>query len=420
MTSETHALELDAADPLAPFREEFHIPLGAEGKPVIYLSGNSLGLMPRTARAAVDEVMEDWERLAVEGHFKGPRPWYTFHDQFREPMARVVGAQPDEVVVMNTLTANLHFLLASFWRPVPGRTRILIEDGAFPSDTYAAESHVAVRGFDPGHTVVRLAPRPGEHLLRTEAVEGFLATEGDSVALVLLPGVQYYSGQLLDMQRITAAAHRAGALAGFDLAHAAGNVPLALHDWDVDFAAWCTYKYLNAGPGAIGAAFVHERHGNDLGRPRMAGWWGNDPGTRFQMHLNRHFVPRSGAEGWAVSNPPVVAMAPLLASLEQFDRVTMPELRKKSIALTGFLESQIREAAGEGITILTPADPAERGCQLSLLVHERSRQVFDQLTAAGIIADYRPPDVIRMAPTPMYNSFHEMWRVGRVLGEVLG
>ncbi len=417
--TQSHAQELDKHDPLAGFRKEFHVPVGADGQPVIYLTGNSLGLQPVMARAAVETILEDWEHLAVEGHFKGPRPWYHYHDQFREPMARVVGAWPSEVVVMNTLTANLHFLLASFWRPQPGRTRIVIEEDAFPSDTYTAESHVAVRGFDPAETVVRLRPRPGEVLLRTEDIEQFLADEGDSVALVLLPGVQYYTGQRFDIQRITAAAHRAGALAGFDLAHAAGNVPLQLHDWDVDFAAWCTYKYLNAGPGAVGAAFVHQRHGDDPSIPRLAGWWGNDPETRFQMHLNPHFVPRPGAEGWAVSNPPLLAMAPLVASLAQFERVGMPLLRAKSIRLTGFLEACLREAAGDRITLLTPSDPEARGCQLSLLLPERSREVFDRLTEAGVIADYRPPDVIRMAPTPMYNTFQEIWRVGEVIRGVL-
>ena len=400
------------AQPL-DFRSRFALPLGSDGRPLIYLTGNSLGLMPLRAPARVEQVMDQWARLAVEGHFSGGDPWYTYHDQFREPMARVVGARPGEVVVMNTLTVNLHLMLATFWQPVPGRTRIVIEADAFPSDTYAVESHVQARGFDPAEVVVQLRPRTGEDLLRTEDIEGFLADEGESVALVMLPGVQYFTGQRLDIERITAAAHRAGARAGFDLAHAAGNVPLALHDWNVDFAVWCTYKYLNAGPGAIAAAFVHERHGNDRDLPRLAGWWGNDPATRFRMHLNPHFVPRPGAEGWAASNPPILAMAPLLASLELFDEAGMPALRRQSLALTGALEAGLRAAAGDRATILTPADPEARGCQLSVLVPENSRAVFDHLRASGVVADYRQPDVIRLAPVPLYNTLEEMHQVAR-------
>jgi kynureninase len=417
--NEAQAHRLDMEDDLSRFRAEFALPVGADGEPLVYLTGNSLGLMPRAAPAAVEAVMEDWERLAVEGHFQGSQPWYTWHDQFREPMARVVGARPDEVVVMNTLTLNLHAMLASFWRPAPGRTRIVIEADAFPSDTYAVESHVEVRGMDPAATVVRVTPRSGEALLRSEDIEGFLAEEGKSVALVLLPGVQYYTGQRLDLERITAAAHRAGSLAGFDLAHSAGNVPLALHDWGVDFAVWCTYKYLNAGPGAIGAAFVHQRHGADPSIPRLAGWWGNDPDTRFRMHLNPHFAPRSGAEGWAASNPPILAMAPLVASLALFAAAGMPALRARSVRLTAALETAIRQAVGSRVRLLTPDDPEARGCQLSVHLPERSREVFDALRTAGIVADYRTPDVIRMAPVPLYNTFHEMWRVGRALEAAL-
>lgn len=409
------AAELDAADPLAPFRAEFAIPRGPDGRPVVYLAGNSLGLMPTGAREAVNALLDAWRDLAVEGHFKGAAPWYTWHDQFREPMARVVGARPEEVVVMNTLTANLHCMLASFWRPAGRRTRIVIEEDAFPSDTYAVESHVAVRGLDPAEVVVRLRPRDGEHLLREEDIEAYLDDQGDTVALVLLPGVQYFTGQRLDLARLVAAAHRAGALAGFDLAHAAGNVPVALHDWQVDFAVWCTYKYLNAGPGAVAAAFVHERHGANPLIPRLAGWWGNDPATRFRMHLNRHFEPRPGAEGWAMSNPPLLAMAPLAAALAQFDRAGMPALRAKSVALTGYLEARIREAAGDRVRILTPANPEARGCQLSLHAPSRSRELFDHLTAAGILGDYRQPDVIRMAPVPLSNTFTEMDRVAEAL-----
>ncbi|HUG27860.1 MAG TPA: kynureninase [Gemmatimonadales bacterium] len=401
------------------FRSRFALPVGSDGRPLIYLTGNSLGLMPLSAPARVGQILDQWARLAVEGHFSGVDPWYTYHDQFREPMARVVGARAGEVVVMNTLTVNLHLMLATFWQPVPGRTRIVIEADAFPSDTYAVESHVQARGFDPAEVVVRLGPPGGESLLRTEDLEGFLADEGGSVALVMLPGVQYFTGQWLDIERMTTAAHRAGARAGFDLAHAAGNVPLALHDWNVDFAVWCTYKYLNAGPGAIAAAFVHERHGNDPGLPRLAGWWGNDPATRFRMHLNRHFVPRPGAEGWAASNPPILAMAPLLASLEIFDEAGMPALRRKSLTLTGALEAGLRAAAGDRATILTPSDPEARGCQLSVRVPEHSRAVFDHLRACGVVADYRQPDVIRLAPVPLYNTIEEMHQVATYFAAAL-
>lgn len=395
-------------DPFAHFRSAFALPTDAAGAPLIYLTGNSLGLMPLGASERVEQVMRQWAELAVEGHFDGPEPWYTYHDQFREPMARVVGALPGEVVVMNTLTVNLHLMLATFWQPAGRRTRIVIEADAFPSDTYAVESHVQARGLDPAATVVQLRPRAGEVTLRTDDIEAFLQAEGETVALVMLPGVQYYTGQRLDLGRITAAAHRAGALAGFDLAHSAGNVPLALHDWDVDFAVWCTYKYLNGGPGSLAAAFVHERHGNNPALPRFAGWWGTAPGTRFRMHLNPHFVPRPGAEGWAASNPPILAMAPLLASLGVFDEATMPALRARSVQLTGRLERGLEEACGDRVRLLTPRDPEARGCQLSMLVPEDSRGVFDRLRAAGVVADYRQPDVIRMAPVPLYNTLEEM------------
>jgi len=416
---EAEALRLDAEDPMARFREAFHVPAGPGGDPLIYLVGNSLGLMPRAARAEVDQVMNDWARLAVEGHFHARDPWYSYHERFREPMARIVGGQPSEVVAMNSLTVNLHLLLATFWQPAGGRTRIVMEGDAFPSDSYAIASHVHHRGLDPDTTVVVLRPEPGESTLSAEAIEDYLATQGDAVALVLLGGVHYYSGQRHDLGRITAAAHRAGARAGFDLAHAAGNVPLALHDWDVDFAAWCGYKYLNGGPGAIAGAFVHERHGRNPGLPRLAGWWGNDPATRFRMHLNPSFVPQPGADGWQLSNPPILAMAPLAASLAVFDAAGIGALREKSVRLTGYLAALLEQTGGRRVTLLTPSDPEARGCQLSLLVRERSRDLFEALAAAGVVADYRPPDVIRLAPVPLYNTFHEMWRLAGIFQRVL-
>lgn len=416
---EAEARGLDAADPLARFRAEFHLPAAPSGEPAIYLVGNSLGLMPRGARAEVEQVLADWERLAVDAHFQGRPPWYRYHERFREPLARLVGAAPGEVVAMNSLSVNLHLMLASFWRPAGNRTRIVMEGDAFPSDSYAIETHVRHRGLDPDREIVVLRPGPGDAVLPAEEFEAFLEAEGQTVALVLVGGVHYYSGQRHDLARITAAAHRAGALAGFDLAHAAGNVPLSLHQWGVDFAAWCSYKYLNAGPGAIAGVFVHERHGRDAALPRLAGWWGNDPETRFQMHLNPRFRPVEGADGWQLSNPPILAMAPLAASLQLFDAAGMAALREKSVRLTRCLEAEVAAAGGRRITILTPADPEARGCQLSLLVPEGSRRLFDALTAAGVVADYRPPDVIRMAPVPLYNSFHDIWRLGQALRAAL-
>lgn len=417
--SESYARARDAADPLAPLRAEFAFPSGEDGRPLVYLCGNSLGLMPRRVPDLMRRELEDWARYAVEGHHLAAVPWYSYHDNLRDSTARLVGARPDEVVVMNSLTVNLHLMLVSFYRPEGARTKLVIEESAFPSDRYAVFSHLAARGVDPAENVIVLAPAPGEHLIRTEAVERLLAERGAEIALVMLPGVQYYTGQWFDLARITAAAHAAGALAGFDLAHAAGNVPLSLHDWDVDFAAWCSYKYLNGGPGAAGGCFIHQRHGADPDVPRFAGWWGNDPDTRFRMHLNADFVPRRGADGWQLSNPPVFAMTPLLASLDQLDRVGMAALRVKSVELTGYLESLLSVIPADRLTPLTPSDPDARGCQLSLLLAGDGKAVFDAVRARGVLADFRQPDVIRMAPVPLYNSFHDVWRAATALIEAL-
>ncbi|HEX4824749.1 MAG TPA: kynureninase [Candidatus Polarisedimenticolaceae bacterium] len=418
-SSEEFAKRLDERDPLARFRERFEIP------PVLYVNGNSLGLMPKAARTRVIQELDDWSRLGVEGHFQAKTPWFSYHEIFRESGAALVGARPGEVVMMNGLTVNLHLMMASFYRPDAKRHKILIEDGAFPSDTYAMESQLAVHGFDPVEGLIRQRPRDGETTLRTEDVVATIEARGDEIALVLLPGVQYYTGQLLDMPAITAAAQARGCIAGWDLAHAAGNVPLALHDWNVDFAVWCSYKYLNAGPGAVGGCFVHERHGADAKLPRLAGWWGNDPATRFRMDAERTFVPRAGADGWQLSNPPILAMAPLAASLEIFSEAGMQSLRTKSLALTGYLEWLIRgdsfrnsrgvSEAVPSFELITPSDPAARGCQLSLRVLDEPKIVLRALEAAGVVADHRPPDVIRVAPVPLYNTFHEVWRLARVL-----
>ncbi|MBM4187674.1 MAG: kynureninase [Gemmatimonadetes bacterium] len=417
--TEAWALAADRADPLSTMREEFVFPRDRDGAPLVYLCGNSLGLMPKAVPALLEEELDEWGRLGVEAHLQSRRPWFSYHEQFRETGARLVGARPGEVVMMNSLTVNLHLMLVSFYRPAGRRHKIVIERAAFPSDTYAVATHLATRGYDPAEALIQLAPDPGRATIATESVERLLAERGDEIALVLLPGVQYYTGQLFDIPRITAAAQRAGAVAGFDLAHAAGNVPLALHDWGVDFAAWCSYKYLNAGSGAIAGCFVHERHGKDLAIPRYAGWWGNDPATRFRLHLNESFLPREGADGWQISNPPLLSMTPLLASIEQFDRVGMAALRAKSLRLTGYLEYLIDQLGGGRIEQITPRDPAARGAQLSLLVRDGARALFDRLRAGHVLGDFRQPDVIRLSPAPIYNSFHDVWQAGRALAEAL-
>ena len=417
--TEAWARARDQADPVAPLRHEFEFPRGEDGMPLVYLCGNSLGLMPKAVPDLMQQELADWGRFAVEGHMGAKTPWYSYHENFRDTGARLVGARPGEVVMMNALTVNLHLMMVTFYRPEGRRTRIVIEESAFPSDSYAVATHVQSRGLDPAEHVIVLRPDEGGHTISTETVEHLLAERGDEIALVLLPGVQYYTGQRFDLARITRAAHAAGAIAGFDLAHAAGNVPLALHDWDVDFAAWCNYKYVNAGPGAIGGCFVHERHGHNPELPRYAGWWGNDPATRFRLHLNEAFVPREGADGWQISNPNIFSMTPLLASLGQFDRVGMAALRVKSLDLTAYLEFLISRAKPGRLEIITPSDPEARGCQLSLLIKENGRGVFDALRARGILPDFRQPDVIRMSPVPMYNSFVDVWRAGSALVEAL-
>ncbi|MCA9286359.1 MAG: kynureninase [Phycisphaerales bacterium] len=416
---EAFARHLDAIDPLASQREAFHLPQAVDGGPAIYLCGNSLGLEPRAARTMVERELEDWARLGVEGHFQARTPWYSYHEVFRESGARLVGAVPGEVVMMNSLTVNLHLMMVSFFRPTKDRFRILIEDGAFPSDTYAVKSHLAARGLDPAEALLLLRPRVGEDTLRTDDIESTLATQGESIALVMLGGVNFFTGQVLDMERITRVAQAHGCTVGFDLAHAAGNVPLRLHDWNVDFACWCSYKYLNSGPGAIAGCFVHERHGRDPSVPRFAGWWGNDPDTRFKMHLIPDFTPRSGADGWQCSNPPILAMAPLRASLDLFDAVGMEALRAKSRVLTGYLEFLLREWMPDDCRIITPSDPGARGCQLSILVVPRDgsapRERFKALEAHGVVCDFREPNVVRVAPVPLYNGFHEAWRFAQIL-----
>ncbi|HEV2212976.1 MAG TPA: kynureninase [Gammaproteobacteria bacterium] len=414
------ATELDRADPLSGYRSRFHIPRHGEGEE-IYFCGNSLGLQPVTTQRYIDEELEDWRRLAVKAHFDGHRPWMPYHEQFADSTARLVGAQPGEVVNMNSLTVNLHLMMASFYRPTRERHRILMERTAFPSDRYAVATQIAFHGYTVEESLIELAPRGDQALIDVEEIESLLEQEGERIALVLLPGVQYYSGQVFDMARITAAARRAGCRVGFDLAHAVGNIPLKLHDWDMDFAVWCNYKYMNAGPGAVAGCFVHECHARSFDLPRLGGWWGHDKRSRFRM--GPEFVPMSGAEGWQLSNPPILGLAPLLASLEIFDAAGMAALRAKSLQLTGYLEFQLRETLPEQVEILTPADPAQRGCQLSLRLHAgraQARQVFEQLEARGVTGDWREPDVIRVAPVPLYNRYADVHGFVAILAELLG
>ncbi len=410
------AERLDAQDPLAAMRAEFALPPGAGGQPQLYLAGNSLGLQPKRAAVYVREELKDWETLGVEGHFHGRRPWVSYHETLTPLAARLVGASPLEVVHMNTLTVNLHLLMVSFYRPTAGRHRIVIERPAFPSDRYAVVSQIRYHGYDETDALIEIAPREGECALRPEDIERVIDEHGDSVALILLPGVQYYSGQVFDMAGITALGRAKGCTVGFDLAHAAGNVRLALHDWNVDFAAWCTYKYLNSGPGAIGGVFVHERYARDDTLPRFAGWWGHDPASRFRMGPD--FAPMPGAEGWQLSNPPILALAPVLASLELFDAAGMDALLEKSRRLTGYFDWLVGQRLAGRVDIITPAS---RGCQLSLRLNEpeRGRDMQAQLVARDVICDWREPDVIRVAPVPLYNRYLDVYEFVETLHELL-
>ncbi|QEG25008.1 kynureninase [Mariniblastus fucicola] len=410
-TSTEHALALDAADPLASFRDRFWIP-ESDGKQQLYLVGNSLGLQPKNVASIVTEELEKWQRLGVRGHFESDRPWLPFHEFLTPMMARIVGAQDTEVVVMNTLTVNLHLMMTTFYRPTKTRHKILIESHAFPSDYQAVESQIKLHGFEPRDSIVTAKHGAETELLSEDAICDLIEQNRDSLALVLLPGVQYYTGQLLDMKRITAVAHRYNVSVGFDLAHAVGNVPLALHGWDVDFAVWCNYKYLNSGPGAVGGCFVHERHATDKSMPRMAGWWGHDKSTRFQME-NR-FDPIPTAEGWQLSNPPILSLAAILASLQVFDDAGgISPLREKSIRLTGYFEALLNEELGDRVNIITPRTPHQRGCQLSIEIATGDvpgKRIHQQLEAAGTDTDWREPNVIRAAPVPLYNSFEDVHR----------
>jgi len=416
-SDEKFAQKLDVEDPLRPFRERFHLPLGANGKPLIYLAGNSLGLMPKSTRKIVEQELDDWAKLAVDAHLGAATPWYSYHETLREPTARLVGAQPNEVICMNSLTVNLHVMMATFYRPTKSRFKILMEEPAFPSDTYAIKTQITHHGFDPKEALVLARPRDGEFTVRQDDIEAALEKHGAQIALVLIAGVNFFTGQLFDIEKITASAQTRGCIVGIDLAHAIGNVPLALHNWSVDFGVWCSYKYLNAGPGAVAGAFVHERHATNRELPRLAGWFGNDPATRFRLHLEPEFIPVPSADGWQISNPPILSMAPLRASLAIFDEAGgMEKLRSKSIKLTGYLQFLLSEPDGRKLfNVITPRETDARGCQLSILVQEHPRELFRKLEAAGVKCDFREPNVIRAAPTPLYNTFHEVWRFAKIM-----
>lgn len=415
------AQQLDKQDTLRSFRDEFILPQKADGTPKIYFCGNSLGLQPKSATHYVGEEMQRWADLAVEGHFEGNPSWFHYQHTMKDTTARLVGALPHEVVIMNTLTVNLHLMLVSFYRPTAQRYKIIMEAGAFPSDQYAVESQVRFHGLDPAIAIVEIAPRKGESTLRTEDIEQTIQEHADSLALVLFGGIHYYTGQAFELGRIAAAAQRAGAMVGFDLAHAAGNVPLQLHEWGADFAVWCTYKYLNSGPGGTSGVFVHERHANNPDLPRFAGWWGYREETRFLMQ--KGFEPMYGAEGWQLSCGQILPFAAHRASLEIFDRAGMDNLRQKSILLTSFLAyllQEMNEQAGkELVRIITPLAPQHRGCQLSLVIAKNGKKTFQRLIEAGIICDWREPDVIRIAPTPLYNTFEEAWLFTSILTKII-
>ena len=416
-----HAQALDAGDELQSWRDRFVLPHDDDGRELVYLCGHSLGAQPLLAADHVEEILRDWRARGVEGHFTGRRPWTRYDESVAAPIARLVGAQPHEVVAMNTLTVNLHLLLASFYRPAGARTALLIEKQAFPSDRYAAASQVSFHGLDPARDLLEVAPREGEDLLRTEDIVERLQRDGPRIATVLLPGVQYLTGQSLDVAAITRAARRAGCAVGWDLAHTIGNLPIALHDSDADFAVWCHYKYVNGGPGAMGGAFVHERHARDATLPRLAGWWGNELASRF--HMAQEFAPASGAPGWQVSTPSMLALAPVAAALEHFDEAGLPALRRKSVALTAYLESLIRERLTTHVRVLTPADPQARGAMLSLRLsrsQDAARATFEGLRRRGFVPDWREPDVIRVAPVPFYNRYDDAWRFVDALRAELG
>ena len=414
------AQSLDAQDELRKYRDEFHFP-HVNGKQVIYFTGNSLGLQPKRTKNYVDEVMNDWANLAVEGHFYSDKPWWDYQERFAVPLSDIVGAKPAEVGVMNTLTVNLHLLMVSFYNPTPHKYKIICEEKAFPSDQYMFQSQVKFHGFDPKDAIVEIKRREGEANIRLEDVLAKIDEVGNELALVLIGGVNYYTGQVFDMKTITAAGQKHGAYVGWDLAHAAGNVKLNLHDWNIDFAAWCSYKYMNSGPGNASGFFVHEKHHNDKELKRFAGWYGHNKERRFKMEPD--FDPVHGADGWQISNLPILSLAPYLASVEMFAEVGMDKLITKRNLITSYLEFILHEIdnelEGADFEILTPSNQEERGCQLSVYLHGQGRELFDRLMKNGVITDWREPNVIRLAPAPFYCSFEDMYEFGQILKELI-
>ncbi len=427
------AQQQDANDPLKNYREKFYFPM-MHGRETVYFTGNSLGLQPKSTQDHILNELEDWATFGVEGHFHARKPWLSYHEQFAKPIAKIVGANPEEVVVMNQLTVNLHLLMVSFYRPTKTRYKILCEAKAFPSDQYALESQVKFHGLNPDEAIIEVGPREGEMCIRHKDILAAIEKNKDSIALILIGGVNYYTGQVFDMKGITEAGHKADAIVGFDLAHAVGNLKLELHNWNVDFACWCSYKYLNSGPGSVGGVFIHQKNINDPAIPRFAGWWGHDKETRFKMQ--KGFVPMPTAEAWQISNAPVLSMAAHKASIDIFDEAGMDALVTKSEKLTGYLEFVIEEInknqesrvknqeskvknQDRFLEIITPRDKKQRGCQISIIAHGKGKDLFNKITQAGVIADWREPNVIRCAPVPLYNSFEDVYRFGEILRAAL-
>jgi kynureninase len=407
----------DQNDPIAHYRDAFHIPKTSDGNEWLYFTGNSLGLQPKETKNHIQQELDDWANLGVEGHFEAKNPWMPYHEFLTESMAEIVGAKPIEVVIMNTLTTNLHLLMVSFYQPTKTKFKIVIESDAFPSDRYAVETQLRFHGFDSTDSLIEWTPKDGETLLNIDDLAALLETQGDEIALLLIGGVNYYTGQYLDLKKIAELGHRYGCKVGIDLAHGVGNIQPNLHDSGVDFAAWCTYKYMNSGPGSLGGIFVHERHAYDESLKRFAGWWSQNKDTRFDMRQPLDIIP--GAEGWQLSNPPILSMAAIKASLELFSEVGMPALREKSIQLTGYMEYLILELQNEHISIITPKDPEQRGCQLSIQVKNADKSLHTKLSEANVITDWRTPDVIRCAPVPFYNSFEDVFKMVETLKTVL-
>ena len=412
-----YAIEQDQTDALAPYRNQFHIPKDKHGNDWLYFTGNSLGLQPKSTKKYIQQELDDWANLGVEGHFEAKNPWMPYHEYLTNSMAKIVGAKPIEVVIMNTLTTNLHLLMVSFYQPTKAKYKIVIESDAFPSDRYAVQTQLEFHGFDANDGLIEWKPRQGEELIRIEDLENILEDQGDEIALLLIGGVNYYTGQYLDLKRIAQLGHSKNCMVGIDLAHGAGNIQPELHDSGVDFAAWCTYKYLNSGPGSLAGLFVHEKHAHNKDLKRFAGWWSHNKSTRFNMRQPLDVIP--GAEGWQLSNPPILSMAAIKASLDMFNDVGMDALREKSKKLTGYFEFLISELKNDKIKIITPSNPDERGCQLSIQVKDADKSLHQKLTDAHIITDWREPDVIRCAPVPLYNSFEDVYRMVEKLKDIL-